>query len=289
MSSTDNITVYVNPEMEALTRAIADTLYLQLIGGAMTGPIGFSKTGNFNGYALNRQAPDSLLDVYNPLSMTSKLWNKIGVIDATKSDYGRVAFTIIGSNSHDVARPVQAGYATIDIIGTTVHSVPGMTLTFYKPDEAQGTAIIDAVLSANSGSSTKFDVWVLAQGSVAGLMMMGAQTVPGYFTLLDTPESSDTVPVAATETGKVYLVSANKDGNVNIGGNLKVNGTTTMQQAVNMNGGMSVNGTTNLNGSTNQSGDVNISAGHAVYSKSPFLLKLMTRQASLTVNLSLHR
>ncbi|WP_370611818.1 phage tail protein [Klebsiella aerogenes] len=248
VSDTADITLYLNPG-DYLTKEEADELYLKLTGGAMTGPIGFKDGDPSRSYALNRQAVWSLMDCYNALPLMNSTWNKVGTIDTTVNQYGRVSFTLIGSMSHDVGMAVQTGFVNIDIIGTTGSNSPGITLTIFKPDEAKGTPIADAVLSASPTQDKCFDLWIKTQSAVAGIMPFGKQSTPGYLTFYSTFETTDVAPEPSTETGVVYLVSANKDGKVNIKGDF------------------TVAGKTNLNG------DVNISAGHAVYSKSPFLLE----------------
>lgn len=248
VSDTADITLYLNPG-DYLTKEEADELYLKLTGGAMTGPIGFKDGDPSRSYALNRQAVWSLMDCYNALPLMNSTWNKVGTVDTTVNQYGRVSFTLIGSMSHDVGMAVQTGFVNIDIIGTEGSNSPGITLTIFKPDEAKGTAIADAVLSASPTQDKCFDLWIKTQSAVAGIMPFGKQSTPGYLTFYSTFETSDVDPEPSTETGKIYLVSANKDGKVNIKGDF------------------TVAGKTNLNG------DVNISAGNAVYSESPFLLE----------------
>ncbi|WP_368750157.1 phage tail protein [Klebsiella aerogenes] len=247
-----------------LTREEADTIYLPLTGGALSGTLGFHDGDGTQAYAINRQAVWSLIDVYNALPLANSAWNKVGTVDTTKNQYGRASLTLVGSMSHDVGMAVQTGFVNIDIIGTEGSNPPGLTLTFFVPDEAKGAVIQTAVLSASPTQDKCFDLWVKTQTAVAGIMSYAKQTTAGYLTLNGTIETTDTDPEPSTPTGIVHLVSANKDGNVKIGGdlgvgaNLKVDGTTTLQQAVNMNAGMSVQGTTNLNGVTNQSGDLNV-------------------------------
>ncbi len=207
-------------------------LYLPLSGGAMTGPIGFKDGDPSRSYALNRQAVWSLMDCYNALPLMNSTWNKVGTVDTTVNQYGRVSFTLIGSMSHDVGMAVQTGFVNIDIIGVEGSNSPGITLTIFKPDEAKGTAIADAVLSASPTQDKCFDLWIKTQSAVAGIMPFGKQSTPGYLTFYSTFETTDVDPEPSTETGKIYLVSANKDGKVNIKGELKVAGKTTFNEEV---------------------------------------------------------
>lgn len=246
VSDTADITLYLNPG-DYLTKEEADELYLKLTGGAMTGPIGFPVDSDLSSYALNRQDPASIWDVYKSLPVMNSSWNRIGTIDST-IQFGRAILTVYGSNSHDVGVAVQTGFVMIDIIGTDKQA-PGCTLTFYKPDEAKGSAIVSAMVSVNPDDSTKHDLWIQTQTAVAGLMMVGQQSFPGFFVPYDPIENQATAPTPASPTGIINLVTANSDGKVNIKGDF------------------TVVGKTNLNG------DVNISAGNAVYSESPFLLE----------------
>ena len=231
VSDTADIILYLNPG-DYLTKEEADELYLKLTGGAMTGPIGFKDGDPSRSYALNRQAVWSLMDCYNALPLMNSTWNKVGTVDTTVNQYGRVSFTLIGSMSHDVGMAVQTGFVNIDIIGTTGSNSPGITLTIFKPDEAKGIPIADAVLSASPTQDKCFDLWIKTQSAVAGIMPFGKQSTPGYLTFYSTFETTDVAPEPSTETGIVYLVSANKDGKVNIKGEMTVAGKTTFNEEV---------------------------------------------------------
>lgn len=203
--------------------------FLLTSGGTMTGPIAFSGGDAKNSYALNRQTVWSLLDCCNALPLGNNVWNKVGTVDTTKDKYGRVSFTLVGAMSHDVGMAVQAGYANIDIIGTDGTNPPGLTLTFFKPDDAKGTVIATAVLSASPTQAKCFDLWIKTQSAVAGILSYGRLTTPGYFTMYKSFETTSTDPTPATPTGVVYMVSANSNGDVNIKRNLSVAGTTTLR------------------------------------------------------------
>ncbi|UWC47973.1 phage tail protein [Klebsiella aerogenes] len=204
--------------------------FLLTSGGAMTGPIGFPVDNDLSSYALNRQAPSSIWDVYKSLTVMNSSWNRIGVIDS-KIQFGRAILTIYGSNSHDVGMAVQTGFVMIDIIGTD-KKAPGCTLTYYRPDEAKGSSTVSAIVSANPNDGTKYDLWVQTQSAVAGLMMVGQQSYPDFFKPYDPIGHQTTEPTPATPTGVVNLVTANKDGKVNIKGELTVAGKTTFNEEV---------------------------------------------------------
>ncbi|HHI2551348.1 TPA: hypothetical protein ACP41M_001064 [Klebsiella aerogenes] len=193
-------------------------------GGALTGPLGFHGGDGTQAYAINRQAVWSLIDVYNALPLANSAWNKVGTVDTTKNQYGRVLLTLVGSMSHDVGMAVQTGFVNIDIIGTEGSNPPGLTLTFFVPDEAKGAVIQTAVLSASPTQDKCFDLWVKTQTAVAGIMPYAKQTTAGYLTLYDTFETTDTDPEPSTPTGIVHLVSANEAGDVNVKGSLKSEG-----------------------------------------------------------------
>lgn len=217
--------------------------FLLTSGGAMTGPIGFPVDNDLSSYALNRQSPASIWDVYKSLTVMNSSWNRIGVIDS-KIQFGRAILTIYGSNSHDVGMAVQTGFVMIDIIGTD-KKAPGCTLTYYRPDEAKGSSIVSAIVSANPNDGTKYDLWVQTQSAVAGLMMVGQQSFPDFFKPYDPIGHTTTEPTPATPTGVVNLVTANKDGKVNIKGELTVNAGTSLKQGVTVTNGAIIYGEMN--------------------------------------------
>lgn len=234
VSDTADINLYINPG-DYLTKEEADELYLKLTGGAMTGPIGFPVDNALSSYALNRQAPASVWDVYKALPVMNSSWNRIGAIDST-IQFGRAILTIYGSNSHDVGMAVQTGFVMIDIIGTDKQA-PGCTLTYYRPDEAKGSSITSAIVAANQNDGTKYDLWIQTQSAVAGLMMVGQQSFPDFFTPYDPIGHQVEEPTPATPTGIINLVTANSVGKVNVKGELTVSGGTSLEQGVTVTNG----------------------------------------------------
>lgn len=222
--------------------------YLKLSGGTMTGAVSW---GGSPSYALARNTYGSLVDVHFPMTFGTNIWNDIGIIDNSKTAYGKVYIDLYGSGSHNNKGSGQFGKVRLDITCGETNDIPSMAVIF-EDNPLNTWFITDAILIRDTGNADKWHVWVKSTGSVAGGMQQVRSTNVGLYVMNNTFPTSSTEPDTTIDNAPHdhYFIPYLDESH-----NLVVDGTVTSTGNFHAAADASFDGTVNLKGQTNFTGN----------------------------------